>query len=182
MLNFYPKAKIILADPSNFHTCFPKRATFSLIVDHITDGRESAENVADMWQQFGHKSSAHFVIGSNGTVIQSVDLGDIAWHAHDMNAISVGIEHCGRTPGELGKTDPGLALTPVQMEASAELHAWLLRVAGLPIDRVHIVGHAEVDKQTTHTGCPASVLGGWDWDAHLNRIGVAAQALAASLQ
>jgi N-acetyl-anhydromuramyl-L-alanine amidase AmpD len=181
MTNWYPKATRVLADASNFRTCWPKRATIAQVICHVTDGQERAEPVAEMWQQFKHFSSAHFVIGQDGLVIQAVDLGDVAWHAHDANALSVGIEHCARTPGERGKADPGLALSEPQLQASAVLVAWLCRMAGLPIDRAHILGHAEADPKTTHTGCPTSVLGGWPWDDYISRVEQAARALASEL-
>jgi N-acetyl-anhydromuramyl-L-alanine amidase AmpD len=180
-LNVYPKAKLFLADPSNYRTCWPKRATFSLIVLHVTDGHERAEDTAAMWQRYQHGSSAHFVIGQDGTVIQAIDIGDVAWHAHEANNLSIGIEHCARTPGELGRSDLGLPLSGVQMIESAALVAWLCRGAGLPIDRDHIKGHAEADPQTTHIGCPTSVAGGWDWENYMNLTAQAARDLASSL-
>jgi N-acetyl-anhydromuramyl-L-alanine amidase AmpD len=179
--NWYPKAQRILADASNFRACWPKRTIFAQIICHVTDGHEHAQPVAEMWQEYKHGSSAHAVIGQDGTVIQAVDFGDIAWHAHDANALSLGVEHCARTPGELGKADPGLALSEPQLMASAALVAWLCRMAGLPIDRAHILGHAEADPKTTHKGCPTSVLGGWNWDDYIARVEQAARSLASEL-
>lgn len=156
----YPMATWIGADVSNFH--MGRKATVNKVVIHITDGRGQAYPVAQMWQGSGHGTSAHFVIGQDATVIQSVRLSDTAWHAHDANASSVGIEHCARSPKQrdFGPDDPGLPPTPAQYHASAELVAWLLQKYNLPCDRQHVLGHKEADSKTDHDDCPT---GNWDW-------------------
>jgi len=159
----YPPALWVPADPSNYHA--GPRPAYSLIVIHCSDGRAMAEPVARMWQVPRHGSSAHFVIGQDATVIQCVRLADTAWHAHSVNGASVGIEHCARTPGELGPTDSGLPPSPQQYTASARLVAWLCRRGGLQPSRDVIKGHAEADAKTTHTRCPDGC--GWDWDRYM---------------
>ena len=159
----YPEASWVPADPSNYHAAH--RISFSEIVIHCTDGHENAQPVAEMWQQPGHGSSANLVVGQAGEVIQCVALRDIAWHAHAANATSIGIEHCARTPGELGKDDPGLRPSDAQYSSSAKLVAWLCRYAGLQPSRDVIKGHAEADPATTHTLCPIGC--GWDWDRYM---------------
>ena len=154
------------AHVSNYRTAW--REKVSLIVIHCTDGHANAKPVADMWSTSKHGSSAHFVIGQDGTIIQSVRVKDIAWHAHAANSYSVGIEHCARTPKELSKTDPGLAPSDAQLNASAALVARLCVVNGLPPSRVAIVGHNEADAATTHTLCPTGC--GWDWADYMVRV------------
>src|ERR1700744_5756395 len=154
----YPLAKWVPADHSNFRRGRVVPAP-TLICIHCTDGRERAEPVSEMWQQPGHGSSAHFVVGQDGTVIQCVALADTAWHAHEANGHSVGIEHSARTPGELGHDDPGLPPSDVQYQASARLVAWLCRELQLHPTRVAVLGHAEADKTTTHQKCPLGC--GW---------------------
>lgn len=177
----YPFATAVPADTSNYRTA--SRRAYSVIIVHITDGRGDALPVAQMWQKPGHGSSAHFVIGQDGTMIQAVALKDVAWHSHDCNGVSVGVEHCARSPGEppWPKDDPGLPLSEAQWEASAKLVAWLLTSAGLPCDRKHVLGHAEADAKTTHSDCPTGVAGGWDWDAYMARIAAQMEALAPRL-
>lgn len=161
MIDLYPSADAFIeANPSNYQKV--GRIRFSLVVIHVTDGHGSAYPVAKMWQQPNHGSSAHFVIGQSGTVIQCVRISDSAWHAHDLNRLSVGIEHSARSPGELGPNDPGLALTEAQYNASAKLIAWLCSQAGIEISRDTVKGHAEVDTKTTHTDCPTGA--GFDLD------------------
>lgn len=173
MINVYPNTKQIPADPTNYRACFPKRATYALIVLHITDGHERALPVAQMFatpkaeRKPPKASSAHFVIDQDGTIIQCVDLGDVAYHASEVNAISVGIEHCARTPKEFGPNDPGLPLTDAQYAASTALVAWLCRVSGLPPDRAHIKGHAEASPKDNHDDCPTGQL---DWPKYMNRL------------
>ena len=106
---------------------------------------------------------AHFVIGQDGYTIQVVHLDDVAQHAHAASEISVGIELCAREPGEFGPDDPGLPPSPAQLQRAVELGAWLCRRLGLAPTRARIRGHAEVDRQTTHTGCPTAA--GVDLDA-----------------
>lgn len=161
----YPMAKWMPAHQSNYRKAGRLRPIRICI--HITDGREKAEPVAEMWQQQHHGSSAHFVIGSDGTVIQSVAIGDVAWHAHEANADSVGIEHCARTPREWSKSDPGLPPSDALYRASARLVAWLCHQYGIMPSRVAIVGHAEADHTTTHSLCPT---GNWDWALYMRMV------------
>src|SRR5262245_42275260 len=113
----------------------------SCIVIHNTDGHAEARPVAEMWQQSGHGSSAHFVIGQDGAVFQSVRIADTAWHAHEANGVSVGIEHCARTPREWGPHDLGLPPSDALYAASARLVRWLCETLKIRPSRVAIVGH-----------------------------------------
>jgi N-acetyl-anhydromuramyl-L-alanine amidase AmpD len=165
MMADYPLAKFMPAHSTNYRKSGREKP--HRIVCHITDGHEHAEPVAEMWQQPHHGSSAHFVIGQDGTVIQSVTIADIAWHAHEANADSIGIEHCARTPHELGKSDPGLPPSDALYRASARLVAWLCHAYGIMPSRVAIVGHNEADKTTTHALCPT---GNWDWARYMGMV------------
>ena len=84
-------------------------------------------------------ASSHFVISRGGEIVQLVHLSDIAWHAGHWrtNVESVGIEHEGFTYGPHG-------FTAAQYKRSAQLAAWLARRSLMPIDRKHIIGHANV--------------------------------------
>lgn len=166
-------SRMILADRSNYGL---RPATFhgySEVVIHCTDGHEKAEPVAQMFAKplaGGKHAAAHFVTGQDGEVIQCVPLAFAAYHAHAANAYSVGVEHCARTPGELGKNDPGLPPSDALYAASARLVAYLLVAAHLPCDRDHVKGHAEADPSTTHTRCPDGC--GWDWDRYMSMVKV----------
>ncbi len=163
MIEHYPGAIWVPAHSSNYRPA--DRLGFSRIVIHCTDGRPHADPVAKMWQEPKHGSSAHFVIGQDGKVIQAVSLADVAYHAHGANSASCGIEHCARTPGELSKEDPGLPPSEAQYAASAALVAWLCGAFRLKANRQTIQGHAEADPATTHTRCPDGC--GWDWARYM---------------
>ena len=50
--------------------------------------------------------SAHFMIDTDGTIYQTLDLAERAFHAEQANSISVGVEMCNRgryDPGEMGR-------------------------------------------------------------------------------
>lgn len=161
-----PGAEAVWADPSNYRAA--NRLTYACVVVHVTDGHASARPVAEMWRQPNHGSSAHFVVGQDGAVLQCVRLKDVAYHAHAANGRSVGVEHCCRTPKELGADDPGLPPSPELYAASAKLVAHLLKAAGLLVDRSEtLLGHREADPATTHFDCPD---GAWDWGVYLSLV------------
>lgn len=162
----YPGATWMPAHPSNYRTGRTQHA--QLIIIHCTDGHERAQPVAEMWQEPNHKSSAHLVVDQAGEVYQCVRLVDTAWHAHAVNGISIGVEHCARTPGELGKGDAGLPPSDAQYASSAKLVAWLCVQLGLTPSRVCIMGHAEADASTTHADCPNGC--GWDWSRYMGAV------------
>jgi N-acetyl-anhydromuramyl-L-alanine amidase AmpD len=169
-----PGALWIPADPSNYCSRpIGSLGRYNLIVVHITSGRADAHPVAAMWQTPHHSSSAHFVIGQDATVIQAVPLRYAAYHAHSVNAFSIGIEHCAREANEpsFPTGDLGLPLSPEQLDKSAWLVAYLLKAAGLAVQRhVTIKGHAEADQETTHALCPNGVAGGWPWDSYIQAV------------
>jgi len=159
----YPGAQWLPAAPSAFRKGRGGKPV-SKIVLHITDGHAPAIGTASMFATPGCRTSAHFVIGQAGEVIQCVALDDSAQHAHTANGYTVGIEHCARSPKEWGPGDAGLSLSPAQLEASVALVAWLCERFGLPRDRAHVQGHAEADALTDHADCPTGVAGGWPWE------------------
>jgi N-acetyl-anhydromuramyl-L-alanine amidase AmpD len=139
-----------------------------LIVLHITDGHANIAGPVSMFQTPGHGASAHYVVGQDGEVVQVVHHADIAWHAHAANGHSIGIEHCARSPKELGPDDGGLTLTPAQYAASAKLVQWLCQTLGLTADRDHVKGHTEADPATDHADCPNRI---WDWQSFMGLLG-----------
>jgi N-acetyl-anhydromuramyl-L-alanine amidase AmpD len=169
-----PNAIFVPAHPNRFRqrpAAPVGQSQYDLVVVHITSGHAEALGCASLWQQAPAPrgmlgTSAHFVVGQDGQVIQCVYLRYAAQHAHVVNGRSVGVEHAVREPGEFGPNDPGMPPTPELYAASARLVAYLLRAAGLPVQKgTTIMGHAEADPQTTHTGCPDA--GPWDWDRYL---------------
>jgi N-acetyl-anhydromuramyl-L-alanine amidase AmpD len=140
-----------------------------LIVIHVTDGGSYAGNV--WWLSGGHShASAHYVVARDGQIAQLVHLSDIAWHAGNwkVNVRSVGIEHVGETYDPAGFTE-------AEYRQSAKLVAWLARRSNIPVDRKHIIGHAEVPDPAT--GAPS---GGsdhhtdpgpyWNWKLYMRLV------------
>lgn len=162
-------AAYIPADPGARRDDGPGRRVTHLVL-HITSGAARAQPVAEMFATPKARrsppvsTSAHFIIGQDGTVLQSVRLDQVAYHAHFASGYSIGIEHCAREPRALGPTDPGLPLSEPQIEASVALVRELAGRYGIPLDRGHILGHSEADPSTNHTGCPGAVAGGFPWE------------------
>lgn len=155
---------MIPAHLSNYYPADRRPADVERVIIHITDGQALASKAAKRIQEAGRGASAHFFIGQAGEIVQSVLIKDIAYHAHAANRSSIGLEHCARTPGELGKDDPGLPVTDLQLAASARLAAWLLARCHLAANRSVIVGHCEIDKKTSHSDCPNAI---WPWDRYM---------------
>ena len=174
----YPRARFVPAHPNRFRAGVVHPRPFELVVIHCTDGHAFAEGTAEMFasEPEPHRAaSAHFVVGLDGAggvplsrpalVIQCVAVDDVAWHASEVNSVSIGIEHCARTPGALGPNDPGLPVSDVVYTESAKLCAWLLRLGGLPCDRAHVKGHWEASPRDDHPDCPTGC--GWDWALYM---------------
>lgn len=126
------------------------------VVIHVNDGGLVARATANYFAgpRDGRGVSAHYVVGREGEIFQCVRDADIAIHAHDANADSIGIEHTAHVRPRVPPTD-------ACYRASAQLVRWLSQQYGIPLDAVHVIGHAAADPKTTHTDCPNGA--GWDW-------------------
>ena len=139
-----------LRGEGNFTKAHRGPAAVDEIVVHSTEG--SFWGSVRWLQSEKSHASAHYVVSRSGKIVQLVHDSDIAWHAGNwnVNERSIGIEHEGYADGPLGFTD-------AQYVASAKLAAWIARRAVMPIDRAHLIGHAEVP----HPSKPG-VVGGFD--------------------
>jgi len=172
----YPGAsRFAPAHRSNYRSVSRPREIRQVVI-HITDGGSRITGTIGWFQNPNQRNargqtihvSAHYVVGQDGEVVQMVRNNDIAWHANSANAHSVGIEHVANTRG--------LVPTEEQYRGSACLVAWLCAQFNLPIDRTHVLGHAEADTRTTHSSCPNAV---WDWETYMRMVQEEAAALAA---
>jgi len=138
-----------LRGEGNFTKAHRSARSLEAIVVHVTEGAFWG-SVQWLKNPRAHASS-HFIVSRSGKIVQLVHVSDIAWHAGNwrVNVGSVGIEHEGFTYGSAGFTDE-------QYERSARLSAWLARRALMPIDREHLIGHAEVP----------GPRGGWGGSGH----------------
>lgn len=167
--NAAPEARppvVWLKGEGNFTKAHRPLESIDKIVVHVTEGTFWG-SVRWLTSPRAHASS-HYVVSRRGKTVQLVHLSDIAWHAGNwkVNTHSVGIEHEGFTYG------PG-GFTNAQYHASARLAGWIARRSLLPIDRVHLIGHADVP-------APGGGRGGsshhtdpgphWKWDYYLRLV------------
>jgi V8-like Glu-specific endopeptidase len=179
----YPGAsRFVPAHARNFRAGRRRDAVIDRIVIHITAGGPNIGGTIS-WFQDGERrdpktgqqagpSSAHYIVGRDGEVVQMVRNADTAYHASSANGRSIGIEHNANKPYRLNRRD--LPPTMEQYQASAHLVAWLAAQYGIPLDRTHIVGHIEATPGDNHD-CPSSY---WDWDTYMQCVQLAADALA----
>jgi N-acetyl-anhydromuramyl-L-alanine amidase AmpD len=129
--------------PSVNHNTRPGgKSDIDTIVLHHTGGGSLESNVAWM-NNPASKVSAHYTVGKDGRIVNSVRDEDRAWHAgtsrykgrDDVNDFSVGIEI-------VNKGDHVDPYPPEQMEAVAHLVAWLMTTLGISYER--ITGHRDV--------------------------------------
>jgi hypothetical protein len=136
-----------------------------LIVIHVTEGDASSvvEWFSSPTANKGKPSnvSSHYMVRTDGLIVQFVDESDTAWHAGRVNnptarlvldrlpvnpnAYSIGIEHEGTG------TEP---LAAAQRAASVGLIRDIAKRHGIPVNRLHIVGHHEIFAPKT---CPGAI-------------------------
>jgi beta-N-acetylhexosaminidase len=117
-----------------------------VIVEHYTDGtsfdpawNHFASNAAHLGEKPG--VCAHFVVDTDGTVYQLVNLSIRCRHAIGMNWTAIGIEHVGTRARDI-LDDRRM------MRASLRLTAWLMVRYGIDIGNV--IGHAETLESPYH--------------------------------
>lgn len=158
----YPNAVWIPAHPSNYASA--RSRNIDCIVIHITSGdaRFPEQTAAFFARQRTRSSSAHYIVGRAGDVVQCVRNRDVAFHAHRVSRRSIGIEH-------VVSVARNEYPTPAQYRASAELVAWLGHTLQIDVtDPAKVQGHSDIDSQTTHA-CPTSR---WNWKEYRRQLGV----------
>jgi len=180
----YPSAsRFVPAHPNNYRRGRRRGAVVDRIVIHITAGGPNIDGTIGWFQNGNHvnartgkpaPSSAHYIVGRDGEVVQMVRNADTAYHASSANSRSIGIEHNGNKPSRRNRRD--LPPTEPQYQASANLVAWLCAQYGIPADREHIRGHNEISPRDQHD-CPTDY---WDWDHYMQLVQAAAAPPAAA--
>ncbi|HEX5951205.1 MAG TPA: peptidoglycan recognition family protein [Actinomycetota bacterium] len=117
-----------------------------VIVQHYTDGTsfDSAWNhFASNARHLGEKPGvcAQFLIDTDGTIHQLVNLKIRCRHAIGMNWTSIGIEHVGTRAGDILHSGP-------MIRASLRLTVWLMARYG--ISWGNVIGHAEILRSPYH--------------------------------
>ncbi len=160
-----PPATFVPASRANYAPAKRTASAVKLIVVHETEGTYRG-TIA--WFRNPHaRASANYVVGRDGAITQMVRERDVAWHAGNgwVNRHSLGVEHEGYT-GVAG------TVTDVEYRASAQLVAALVRRSHVPIDRRHVIGHAEVPDPVhpwlrggySHHTDPGRF---WDWTRYM---------------
>jgi beta-N-acetylhexosaminidase len=117
-----------------------------VVIEHYTGGTsfDSAWNhFAANGSHLGEKPGvcSHFLIDTDGTIYQLVNLRIRCRHAIGMNWTAIGIEHVGTRAGDvLGDRD--------MMRASLRLTVWLMSRFG--ISWGNVIGHAETLESPYH--------------------------------
>ena len=89
-------------------------------------------------------ASAHYFVGFDGEIWQSVDDGDVAWHcgassykhAECRNTNSIGIELCVRTKGSQAADSKDWYFEDATVKAAIELTKYLMQKYGVPASNV----------------------------------------------
>ncbi|MFF2013778.1 N-acetylmuramoyl-L-alanine amidase [Streptomyces sp. NPDC058195] len=155
----YGRARWIEASPANWRRADrPDDYTIDRVVLHVTQG--SYASAVKVFQDPAHGAAAHYVVRADGRVTQMIRELDVAFHAgnRSYNERSVGIEH-------EGFVDRPQDFTAQMYGASARLTAAVCARYGIPVDRTHIIGHAEVPG-ADHTD-PGEH---WDWARYLKLV------------
>ncbi|MDF3302443.1 N-acetylmuramoyl-L-alanine amidase [Streptomyces tropicalis] len=147
------------ASPANYRRADrPDDYAVDRVVIHVTQGGYAS--AVKVFRDPAHGAAAHYVVRRDGRVTQMIRELDVAFHAGDReyNERSVGIEHVGFV------ADPS-SFTDAMYAGSARLTARVCARYGIPVDRRHVVGHAEVPG-TDHTDPGPH----WDWDRYLRLV------------
>ncbi|MFF1395261.1 N-acetylmuramoyl-L-alanine amidase [Streptomyces sp. NPDC058287] len=159
----YPGAESVPASTSNYTASSrPTSYPLNYVIIHVT--QETYADALAIFQNPAKKVSAHYVVrSSDGHIAQCVRERNIAWHAGnwDYNTRSIGIEH-------EGWVDQPEYFTDALYQSSANLTAAICAKYGIPMDREHILGHAEVPG-TDHTD-PGPY---WDWSRYIRMVNFA---------
>ncbi|MGE5708477.1 MAG: N-acetylmuramoyl-L-alanine amidase, partial [Bacteroidota bacterium] len=122
------KPSVIWMSSPNYGSRPGGEGDISAIVLHHTAGGSSAQNIGSYFQNPEAEVSAHYTIGKDGAIVQSVKDGKRAWHAGessfqgrgDVNDFSLGIELVNDGNG----SDP---FTDAQYNALIDLVAWMCK-------------------------------------------------------
>jgi len=132
-----------------------------LVVNHITVTCGALFPGAGRFNSEGIGST--FGIRHDGTVCQYTDLDRGTWHARDCSHYGPGIEYDARPVGS-SPDGPFCDITAAQLEAGAELCAWLCKTFGIPAKRSTGVTYTPGLK--CHTDGLEDGGAKWDSDRH----------------
>lgn len=176
-LGGYPAIEWIAAASSNYTHGRSSRVRY--VVIHDIEG--TMPGAIATFRNPSRGASAHYIIRSrDGHIVQMVRETDTAWHAGHwlFNSAGIGIEHEGFAYRPRG----GGYYTSTLYRASAELTCAIARRYDIPVDRRHVIGHANVpSSRSSTTLCPDDrPCGGishhtdpgryWDWRLYMSLV------------
>ena len=122
------------------------------IVIHYTGALGDAKANCNYFAGGNRNASAHYFVGYDGAIWQSVEDKNVAWHcgaksykhAECRNANSIGIEMCVRkkSTASMGATDKDWYFEDATVEAAAELTRYLMDKYNVPAS--HVIRHYDV--------------------------------------
>ncbi|OIV35275.1 hypothetical protein BIV57_22425 [Mangrovactinospora gilvigrisea] len=137
----------------------------------IHDTESSLASAISTFQDPKAHTSAHYVVGADGSVTQMVQTKNIARHAGNWytNAHSIGIEHEGYA------LTTGSWYTEQEYQSSAALVKYLGSKFGISLDRTHVIGHDGVPGplDAYYTGMHWDPGTWWNWSHYLALMGAA---------
>jgi len=138
------------------------RTSYQYVLIHTMQGSYSGS--ISWFQNPSSQVSSHYLVrSSDGQITQMVQHSNTAWHAQCYNSKSVGIEHEGFV------ANPGQWYTNAMYTESAKLTRWIADRHGIPKDRAHIIGHAEV-ASPCNTGGHTDPGSGWNWTKYMGLV------------
>jgi len=124
--------------------------------------------IAEFQNPLSYVSAHYLTRSSDGQVTQLVPTSDVAWHAGNwyVNSHSVGIENEGFA------TDPSY-FTSALYSSLATLTRYVADKDGVPLDRLHLIGHDQVPGPTTvyQAGMHWDPGPYFDWARFMNLVG-----------
>ena len=120
------------------------------IVIHYVGALGGAKANCQYYAGGSRGASAHYFVDFDGSIWQSVEDRDIAWHCgaksyrhpECRNSNSIGIELCVRNSGSKADTSRGWYFEDATVEAAAALTRELMAKYGVPAD--HVIRHYDV--------------------------------------
>lgn len=122
------------------------------IVIHYVGALGGALKNCEYYAEGNRNASAHYFVGFDGEIWQSVEDRNVAWHCGGAtykhpdcrNANSIGIELCVRkkNTANLGANDKDWYFEDATVTAAIELTKYLMKKYGVPAD--HVIRHYDV--------------------------------------
>jgi N-acetyl-anhydromuramyl-L-alanine amidase AmpD len=129
------------------------------VINHIMQGY--ARTMIEWATNNSMEKSAHFIIDRDGNITQTVSIYSPAWHAGRIAKVTWDSMPIGNNPNKytVGIEHEGFSVEPeygcdfiyedgwpdAMMEASVQVHKWILGELGLEANDQTVIGHNETD-------------------------------------